>query len=180
MLHYQLTKASPMLRLLTAAVGIAFLSLCQVTNVEAAQKPQASATLSPTEKIKPGMTRKTCFPQSSNTKGFEVKENLTKEQKEILTRIKANSLVIEGMKLNWSIQNSILTCLTNSTPINGFYRKPTKPSDLISITSTFTLLPMNKLMTLNSNGTYANRINDIEVKVTFNPATSYSVEVINR
>jgi hypothetical protein len=156
---------------------------CFVSTANAAvpsQKPSIMLPLSPTELIKPGMIRKTCFPQFGTTKGFEIRENITKQQREALAMMKASSKVKELMIESWSIQNTALDCLNKGTPINGFTREIIKPTEKMSINSYYTLLPMNKYMTFVSKGLSVTKFKDIQLNVTFSPRKGYSVEITER
>ncbi len=162
-------------------VGSLMMFSAMVTPVMAAeskgQVPNPLPTLSPTEEIKPGMVRIVCFKQTGDYQGFEVQEKLNKKQLDLLSRIKAPSNVINRIRLNYSIENRVKSCLNRGIPINGYSRKPNPNRKKGFINSIYTILPYNVDMTLVGDQTSFTPKNNIQVKVKFDPFSGYSTSV---
>ncbi|MGL4758125.1 MAG: hypothetical protein ACRCXZ_02225, partial [Patescibacteria group bacterium] len=117
-----------------------------------------------------------CFQQKSikGAKSFQIEENLTQEDKELFMRIRASQEVINSMRIERSIANTVQKCLQKSnSKINGFYEvksgKDTKPS----IYSTREFTPrFKKVSLIQRNGKETNIVNTAwnrTLIVTFSP-----------
>jgi hypothetical protein len=114
---------------------------------------------------------KNCFV--TDRKFILVPYNLTKEQKKTLTMIKASSIVIDNLKLSWSLENDFLACLNKGRTINGFTKK---------VIPTFAAYPNMTIYTSNlpfiylQNGQESKSYNvKAKVSVSYSPATGYKV-----
>jgi hypothetical protein len=112
---------------------------------------------------------KNCFALSKNK--IFVPYNLTKAQKKTLTMIKASSLVIDNLKLGWSLENDIVACEKSGKIISGFTKKVNP-----------TLVAYPSLTTYTADKKYFELLNgkeskvyhaDVKVGVGYSPQTGY-------
>jgi hypothetical protein len=88
-----------------------------------------SANAGTPTKFIPKTPANVCFVQSGTSDSFEVKINLTSNQRNKLSRMTSTSSeVINTMVLNYSIGNTLDTCSKKKIPLNGFNLIPNPPN----------------------------------------------------